>query len=1153
MIPKNKSHLNKNKEFLKKIKEIKQKDVEVLLKKSYRGIWETAIKKYSDSAHFVYELLQNADDTKATWVEFTLEKDGFWFKHNGKVRFTISDPDNEDDDSESGKLGHINAITSIGNSTKIDEQKIGKFGIGFKAVFAYSNTPHIFDDAFNFKIENYIVPIEIPANSLRRKKGETLFYFPFNHVAKSKEDAHAEIEEKLESLFQPILFLTNLKKINWVSSAKNGKYIKKKVRSETFKKVEASLVEVSRVEEGIILKEYIWLFSSGLDHKNIKSSHQIAVGFFLENEKALETGYQYDAFCFFPTKEETKLGFIIQAPFLLTDNREGIKAGDQWNASIMQLVANLAAESFLILKQIGIADKTFLINDKILDLIPYKESDFSNITNNSKISFKPFYNSILQKFKTEKLLPGRDAKYFSSLKSYWASDQELSELFSDDQISSLMGNPNSGWVFVSKGQKHLNQANKPLEVYISSIVCDILDSKKLLRRITAKFIEEQSDEWLLKFYYYLAGRKSLWDDKDKLVLNRPIILNQARKAVIPFDDEQIAPNIFLPTNRVTSYDTVYRPFVEDQRALEFIKSLGLGTPDLRAEIFKTIIPQYNEDFDYDDDTIFLHFESFLNYYEVCPESSKLDFISRLQDISFLASRNPSNSEMIFFCKPEQIYFSNEKLISYFANSSDVYLLDEDFYIDFINGDKKDKFYDFLIQLGVLSIPKVKEIGLKVTNQNKRNFSLDGYVVAHEFIHKQSITDKIMEGLEDVIRVITPKLSVIIWDYLLIYISNKKIASTTSFFSGNFRFVPIKNQYSTIIKFDSTLASILKKDKWLFDKKGNKVSADQLKWESISPDYNIEDAEVLLEFLGIQNPDADLDLTEEQRHALSLGRKLIEEGITQEELSEFINMLAARKITDAAQQKVNKNDEFSNVENQELKEEKATLRQDIERLKKQLENKFSISDKSEIEATLLGKMNEMAVIGSCIGSGLSKQQQKELNEEARGIVKAELEKRLNIEKLRQENSGNSFDFKLIGFEGFSNSPLMQINEINYPIVIKSHKKQTEPFKINTGEWELVTTNKNSLFFVWDGIKINHIDIMGLMRNQSHIDISFSTENLDIKDRVTKFSQTMRYFKDIQFKFSSFVHSPIGEEMSLNNYFFNGNYEDDVNDSNSDIML
>jgi hypothetical protein len=75
----------------------------------------------------------------------------------------------------------------------------------------------------------------------------------------------------------------------------------------------------------------------------------------------------------------------------------------------------------------------------------------------------------------------------------------------------------------------------------------------------------------------------------------------------------------------------------------------------------------------------------------------------------------------------------------------------------------------------------------------------------------------------------------------------------------------------------------------------------------------------------------------------------------------------------------------------------------------------------------------------------------------------------------------------------------------------------------------------------------------MRNQSHIDIAFSTENLDIEERLTKFSQSMRYFKDIQFKFSSFVSSPIGQATSISNYFFGGNNEDDVNDTNSDIML
>lgn len=73
--------------------------------------------------------------------------------------------------------------------------------------------------------------------------------------------------------------------------------------------------------------------------------------------------------------------------------------------------------------------------------------------------------------------------------------------------------------------------------------------------------------------------------------------------------------------------------------------------------------------------------------------------------------------------------------------------------------------------------------------------------------------------------------------------------------------------------------------------------------------------------------------------------------------------------------------------------------------------------------------------------------------ARRIVKAELEKRLNNEKIRQQSKGCNFDYELMGFDGFSNSPLMQINGVKYPIVVKSYKKQSEPFNINTGEWKL----------------------------------------------------------------------------------------------------
>lgn len=61
---------------------------DTLEKPSMRGVQRSVVDKYSDQAHFIYELLQNADDVKATNARFHLEKSGLYFAHNGPVRFT---------------------------------------------------------------------------------------------------------------------------------------------------------------------------------------------------------------------------------------------------------------------------------------------------------------------------------------------------------------------------------------------------------------------------------------------------------------------------------------------------------------------------------------------------------------------------------------------------------------------------------------------------------------------------------------------------------------------------------------------------------------------------------------------------------------------------------------------------------------------------------------------------------------------------------------------------------------------------------------------------------------------------------------------------------------------------------------------------------
>ncbi len=200
-----------------------------LEKPSMRGIQRSVVDKYSDQAHFIYELLQNADDAKATSARFCLEKDGLFFVHDGSIRFTVSNPQSEDQDTSSGTLGHINSITSIANSSKT-EASIGKFGVGFKAVFQYTQTPHIYDPQIWFKIERFIVPHLLDADLDGRESSDTVFFFPFDHKDKQPQESHDEILEKLKALEFPVLFLSCLKSVSFKAKEVFGKYEKEATR-----------------------------------------------------------------------------------------------------------------------------------------------------------------------------------------------------------------------------------------------------------------------------------------------------------------------------------------------------------------------------------------------------------------------------------------------------------------------------------------------------------------------------------------------------------------------------------------------------------------------------------------------------------------------------------------------------------------------------------------------------------------------------------------------------------------------------------------------------------------------------------------------------------------------------------------------------------
>jgi len=449
-----------------------------LEKPSMRGVQRSVVEKYSDQAHFIYELIQNADDAGATRAKFILQNEQLIFIHNGTRLFTVTDPRCEDEDTENGTLGDINAITSIANSNKTGAS-IGKFGVGFKAVFQYTETPYIYDPNISFKIERFIVPLLLTDKFELKKKNETAFVFPFNHKKIGAKEAYEDISGKLQNLVFPTLFLNNLEKISYEIGAIKGDYEKKNTKEYCFNDTSCSLLSL---KSGSI-KEHLYMFS-----RQDANGYKYSVGFFVDKKGKL-VPKDYYAFCFFPTKANTNLKFIINAPFLLTDSREGIKAKEKHNVNMIKLLAQLAADSFVYLRDISIETGQTIIDDDLLWMIPYDEDKYYVSDEGSDISFYPFFELIKDMMEEESIYLSGD-NYVSIHNAYIAQSQAITNVFGNEQLRFLYNDGDAGWIFESYGYETIQRARDGRGEYLSSLLeTAVVQDDRIISRITSSFTE----------------------------------------------------------------------------------------------------------------------------------------------------------------------------------------------------------------------------------------------------------------------------------------------------------------------------------------------------------------------------------------------------------------------------------------------------------------------------------------------------------------------------------------------------------------------------------------------------------------------------------------------------------------------------------------
>src|SRR6266566_8551998 len=308
-----------------------------------KGIRHSTVEKYPDPVHFIYELLQNAEDQGATEAQFQLFVDHLVFNHNGNP-FTKADVKN---------------ITGFGNSDKTQEaNKIGRFGIGFKSVFAITERPEIYtmleEKPFAFAIEDLVVPVDIPGNHEKSHQYNTQFTFPF--IKEQAATLYTKIKERLSSLgFETMLFLQNLASIEWQTETDDGVYLceVKGSRRELFGE--------SR-ENGQIRKSvaHYLMFTRNVGLSDDDRELDVRVAFRLDEMGKIRAEPGQKLAVYFPTEQETGLNFRVHGPFLLTDNRANIKIDNDTNIRLIQECAILLGESLQQIKVDGLLTVEFL-------------------------------------------------------------------------------------------------------------------------------------------------------------------------------------------------------------------------------------------------------------------------------------------------------------------------------------------------------------------------------------------------------------------------------------------------------------------------------------------------------------------------------------------------------------------------------------------------------------------------------------------------------------------------------------------------------------------------------------------------------------------------------------------------------------------------
>jgi hypothetical protein len=556
-------------------------------------------------------------------------------------------------------------------------------------------------------------------------------------------------------------------------------------------------------------------------------------------------------FAYLPVRSDTGFPFIINADFILPSTREDIQ-DLPWNRKwLMECVALLLSETFLYLKQENELSVTFLelLSKRLLTI------------NDSSI-YSPLAKEVYVAFIKKELLPVGDDTFVSVGHAKLARGMDLRKLLGHAQLGVLFNSNCCRWlsddITVDRTpnlRKYLLEQHNVVEIR----------PEKFAELLTDDFLEQQNDEWIIRFYSFLGKDKSeLWKKPDAILKKKKILRLEDNLHVTPFKSDG-TPNAYLPSSGNTNFPTIKKDVFADNLAADFLRNLGIIEPDSFAEVIEFVLPKYvvnNISVSRDENIVDIRktirlindphlgnsssnvsklrilltklglsqFEEMFSSIE--PKTIILLFKMVLPTIKFIRSTNGIIEE---YRSPNDVYLISSEFESYLKDNSDIW---------FACSDYPDELILSFKELGINTQPKVIK---KAKDSN-------GYVDIRSWhgSHKRGLDgfdpDWSIAGLQQAIEKVSVKSSFIIWNIIKLHACCiRGIVESSS--RQNFQDSKKKEEISGT-------GNVLVRHQWLPDKSGVFHKPSELQLTDLPDEFDKHSiqARELAEKLGMRKPE-----------------------------------------------------------------------------------------------------------------------------------------------------------------------------------------------------------------------------------------------------------------------------------------------------------